>query len=77
MWNKITRGKWSRKRVISKYTARKTDFKAIASTKAKEVSQIKPRLGQERAGLRCKIKIPISKLIVQVLKKLVEKNNSA
>ena len=45
-------------------------LKPLVVTKAKEVSQIKPRLGQERAGLRCKIKTPapplISKPIVQV-----------
>ena len=35
----------------------------------KEISQIKPRLGQGRAGLRCKIKtlIPVNKPIVQVM----------
>ena len=42
-------------------------MKLVAVLKAKEVSQIKPRLGQGRAGLRCKIKtqmpIPISRPI--------------
>ena len=34
-----------------------------AVMKMKEVSQIKPRLGQGRTGLRCKIKTPIQTLI--------------
>ena len=34
-------------------------MKPIAVTNMKEVSQIKSRLGQGRAGLRCKIKTPI------------------
>ena len=54
-------------------------MKPIAVTKAKEVSQIKLRLGQGRAGLRCKIKIPvfllISKPIVQGMEKPVEQPN--
>ena len=29
-------------------------------TKVREVLQIKPRLGQRKAGLRCKIKTPIT-----------------
>ena len=48
----------------------------IAVTKEKEVSQIKQRLGQGRAGLRCKIKTPvlplISKHIAQVMEKPIE-----
>ena len=40
------------------------------NTKAKEVSQIKPRLGQGRAGLRCKIKTPIT--IVQTVEKTLK-----
>ena len=43
--------------------------KPIAVTKAREVSQIKPRLGQGRAGLRCKIKTQISKTLMQVMEK--------
>ena len=38
-------------------------------TKAKEVPQIKPRLGYGRAGLRCKIKPQISRSIVQTIGK--------
>ena len=38
----------------------------------KEVSQIKPRSGQGRAGLRCQIKTPMPKPIVQVMKKPIE-----
>ena len=34
-------------------------------TKVKEASQIKPRIGQGRAGMRCKIKNQTSKPIVQ------------
>ena len=41
-------------------------MKPIVITKAKETSQIKPQLGQERAGSRCKIKTQISKLLMQV-----------
>ena len=47
--------------------------KQITVTKAKEVSQIKPRLGQGRAGLRCKIKTSISKSVMQVTEKLTSK----
>ena len=47
-------------------------------TKLKEAPQINPRLGQGRAGLRHKIKTPVSPLIskpiVQSLKKLVEQS---
>ena len=43
--------------------------KPIAVTKAKEISQIKPRLGQGRAELRCKIKTQISKPLTQVMEK--------
>ena len=42
----------------------------------KEVSQIKPRLGQGRAGLRHKIKTPIPKPIVQVMEKPIEQPNA-
>ena len=38
-------------------------MKPIVVTKMTEVSQIKPRLGQGRAGLRCKIKTAVSLLI--------------
>ena len=46
-------------------------IKPITDTKMTEVSQIKPRLGQGRAGLRCKIKtsVPINKPIVQAMDK--------
>ena len=51
-------------------------MKPIAVTKVKEVFQIKLRLGQGRAGLRCKIRTQIftliSKPIAQVVEKLVE-----
>ena len=35
--------------------------------KVKEISQIKPRIGQGRAGMRCKIKTQTSKPIVQTI----------
>ena len=46
-------------------------IKPMTNMKMKEVSQIKPRLGQGRAGLRCKIKtpIPINKPIAQAVEK--------
>ena len=48
-------------------------LKSIAATKVKEMSQVKPRLGQRREDLRCKIKTPmlnsISKPIMQVREK--------
>ena len=51
-------------------------MKSISVTKVKEVPQMKLRLGQGRAGLRCKIKMPVSLLIskpfVQVMEKPVE-----
>ena len=34
-----------------------------------EFTQVKPRLGQGRAGLRCKIKTPVSRPIVQTIEK--------
>ena len=43
--------------------------KPIEVTKAKEVSQIKARIGQGRAGLRHKIKTLISKPLMQVMEK--------
>ena len=46
----------------------KQPIKPIVS-KVKEVSQIKPRLGHGRAGLRCKIKTQISKHIAQIVDK--------
>ena len=42
-------------------------IKPIMVTKIKEVSQIKPRFGQGRAGLKHEIKTPIPKPIVQVM----------
>ena len=50
----------------SKYTARNASCKATAVTKVKEKSQIKPRLGQGRAGLRHEIKTQISKPLMLV-----------
>ena len=51
-------------------------MRPIAVTKVKEGSQIKPRLGHGRAGLRHKIKMPVSPTIstpiAQVLERLVE-----
>ena len=46
-------------------------IKPTLDQKTKEVSQIKPRLGQGRAGLRCKTKIPIpiNKPIGQAMEK--------
>ena len=41
-------------------------------SKVKEVSQIKPRLGQGRARLRCKIKTQISRPIAQMVEKLMQ-----
>ena len=38
-------------------------------TQVREVSQIKPRLGQERTGLRHKLKTPITSPIVQTVEK--------
>ena len=38
-------------------------MKPIAVAKAKELSHIEPRLSQGRAGLRCKIKMPVPQLI--------------
>ena len=43
-------------------------MKPIAIAKMKEVFQIKPRLGQGRAGLRCRKKTLIPKPIAQVMK---------
>ena len=51
-------------------------MKLIAVLTAKDISQIKPWLGQGRAGLRHKIKTqvptPISRPIAQVMEKPVE-----
>ena len=44
-------------------------IKPILDTKVKETSQIKPRTGQGRAGLKCKIKTQISKAIAQTTEK--------
>ena len=38
-------------------------------SKVKEVSQLKPRLGQGRAGLRCKIKSPTISPLMQAVDK--------
>ena len=42
----------------------------------KELPQIKLRLGQGGAGLRCKIKTPIPKLIVHEMKKPIEQTKA-
>ena len=47
-----------------------------AGTKVKEASQIKPRIGQGRAGLRHKIKMPLNRPIMQVTEKPVEKTKA-
>ena len=59
------------KRLDPNVQQEKQIIKLTALTKMTEVSQIKPRLGQGRAGLRCKIKtpIPINKPIVQAMEK--------
>ena len=50
-------------------------IKPIVEIKMREISQIKPRLGQGRAGLQCKIKtlIPINKPNVQQQQKIHQK----
>ena len=48
-------------------------MKQIAVTKEKEVSQIKPRLGQGRAGLRPKKKMPVTQLISRPVAQETEK----
>ena len=45
----------------------------MTSSEAKGVSQIKPRLGQGRAGLKHKIKLPVSPPINKPIVKLTEK----
>ena len=52
----------------STYSARETDHKPLVA-KVKDISQIKPMLGQGRAGLRCKIKIETYKAIAQTVQK--------
>ena len=56
----------------SKYTTRKTGYTTIGfKVKVPDPSQTKPRLGKERAGLRCKkpqINQPIAQLVKQPLK---------
>ena len=48
-------------------------MKPIVVTKVKEASQIKPRLSQDRAGLRHKIKTPIPPPINEPIVQLMEK----
>ena len=48
-------------------------MKPIAVTKVRDVPQIKPRLGQGRAGLRCKIKTSVSPLIGKPIVQVMEK----
>ena len=48
-------------------------MKPIAVTKAKNMSQIKPRLGEGRAGLRYKIKMPVPQLISRPVVEEMEK----
>ena len=45
-----------------------------AGTNVKEASQIKPRIGQARAGVRCKIKN--SRPVAQVTEKWVDKTKA-
>ena len=52
-------------------------IKPIAVTKMKEVFQIKPRLGQGRAGLRCKTKTPIPTSINTSTAQAIEKQPKA
>ena len=40
------------------------------------MSQIKPRLGQGREGLRCKIKTSIPKSIAQMMEKPIEQTKA-
>ena len=49
----------------SEYTTGKGGYKANTSYKSKNNLQVKPRINQGRAGLRCKIKTQVSKPIVQ------------
>ena len=51
-------------------------LKPLVVTKAKEVPQIKPRLGQRRAGLRCKINTPVSHGLVNLLCKYQKTNRT-
>ena len=51
--------------------------KPITATKIKEVSQVKPRLGQGRAGLRCKIKTFVPTLIDKSIAQAMEKQPKA
>ena len=44
----------------------KGNIKPMVITKTKEVPHITPRLGQDRAGLRHKIKTQISKPLTQI-----------
>ena len=39
----------------------------VTVTEVKEVTEIKPRVGQGRAGLRCKIKSPVNRPIVETI----------
>ena len=52
-------------------------IKPIRVTRPKEVSQIKPRLGQGREGLRHKIKIPIPTPINKPIAKAMEKTTKS
>ena len=65
-----------RKGLDSNIQPEKQVLMPTACTKMKEVSQIKPRIGQRRAGLKHKIKKPICRPIAQVIEKPVEKNKS-
>ena len=48
-------------------------IKPIVAAEVKGTSQIKPRLGQGRAGLGCKIKTPVPPPIIKPIVKLMEK----
>ena len=48
-------------------------MKPIITSGAKGVSQIKPRLGQGRAGIKLKIKLPVFPLLNRPIVQLKEK----
>ena len=65
------------KRLAPNVQPEKQVIKPIAFMKMKEVSEIKPRLGQGRAGLRCKIKTLIPTIINKPIEQAVEKQPNA
>ena len=50
-------------------------IKPIITSEAKGVSQLKLRLGQGRAGIKQKIKLPVSPPLNRPIIQLKEKNN--